>query len=157
MGSRFASYRVPASTGVMFVRLACCAACLLALRPALAQTPDIAVEESIDVDGHDDDDNDYINDHEDIGIHGFMAEGDTDKDGKLSKAEVLAFIAVLENDDLESTAEGDTHRKKMDELTEENFAKIDIDGDGFLDASGVQELEDVFKVYFQNLGNEEDL
>merc|ERR1712194_380781 len=107
--------------------------------------------------GNDDNDDndgyhDSINDHEDIGIHGFMAEGDTDRDGKLSKAEVLAFIAVLENDDLESTAEGDTHRKKMDELTEENFAKIDIDGDGFLDASGVQELEDVSKCTFRISG-----
>merc|ERR1712194_194811 len=118
----------------MLLRLAFCAASLLAVRPAVAQTPEPELD--------------------DAGLEEFMAEVDTDKDGKVSKPELLKF---LENDDLGSAAEAGKHWKKMVELTEENFAKMDTDGDGFLDASGVQAMEKLFRNYFDNLGDEEDL
>merc|ERR1711957_102540 len=102
---------------------------LLVVRPAVAQTPEL---------------------EEDTGSGEFMAEVDTDKDGKVSKADLLNFI-----ENYEQIEEEDTHRKKMVELIEENFAKIDADGDGFLDASGVQDMENAFTTYFDNLGDEE--
>merc|ERR1712194_67152 len=118
---------------VMF-RLAFCVASLLAVRSA-AERQEVQDAQAEDLE------------MELTGHAAFMAGFGKDKDGKISKSELLTF---LENDHLESKAEADDpKKKKMFELIEENFPKVDIDGDGFLHESELKEMENVFTKHFE--------